>query len=84
MQISASSILTSQQQAARAAQSSAQPAADDFAPLVFKKSSAPVAPAQASATTQSVAPASQAQTIATSGSAAVGYVRPGTHIDIKI
>jgi hypothetical protein len=72
MQISASTLLASQQQAVRGVTQSPQPA-DAFAPLNFKQAAKP-AP-------QPSMPENQAtpQT-----PRATGPVRPGTHVDIKV
>ncbi len=76
MQISASTLQA--QQTARVAPK-ASPAADaaTFAPLNFKQAAkAPAVP-----TVEATVPAPQTQQAAAPSG---GYVRPGTHIDIKI
>lgn len=78
MQISTSALLASQTPAAR----SNDPAAD-FAPLHFKKTAAPVAPAAPRPAQTRSATASAAETEHAAGPGR-SYVRPGTNLDIRV
>jgi hypothetical protein len=71
MQISAATLLASQQQVPRA-----QPAQAEFAPIAFKQAAKPAQPASASEPPPPVSQPKQPT--------GTGPVRPGTHVDIKV